>query len=155
RSGRTANDSRPRSSQRSSRRLSRWRRAARWWRSDRGSVAAEATLVTPLLILLVVFVGVVIHRGVDARLRVDDAAHQAARAASLARDANHAATNARDTAGRALADAGLVCAPSTIITDTAGFVAGGRVSVTVSCRVDLASALQLGGSRTITRTAVE
>jgi hypothetical protein len=42
-----------------------------WWRADRGSVAAEVTIATPFLVMLLVFVAVVIHRGVDARLRLD------------------------------------------------------------------------------------
>ena len=56
-----------------------------WWREDRGSVISEIVLITPFLVILLVFVAVVVHRGVDARLRINDVAHQAARAASLER----------------------------------------------------------------------
>ncbi|OXM44138.1 pilus assembly protein TadE, partial [Amycolatopsis alba DSM 44262] len=57
------------------------RLAARaWWRAERGSVTAEAVLLTPVLVMLLVLLAVVVHRGVDARLRLDDAAHQGARA---------------------------------------------------------------------------
>lgn len=70
----------------------------RWWAAERGSVTAEAVLVTPLLVMLLLFVAVVVHRGVDARLRLDDAAHQAARAATLHRSTTTATSAARDTA---------------------------------------------------------
>ncbi|HEX8864347.1 MAG TPA: TadE/TadG family type IV pilus assembly protein, partial [Lentzea sp.] len=69
-----------------------------WWRDDRGSASAEVVLITPILILLLVFVAVVVHRGVDARLRLNDTAHQAARAASIERTGIRAAAQARSTA---------------------------------------------------------
>ena len=89
-----------------------------WWQEDRGSVAAEITVITPLLIMLLVFVAVVVHRGVDARLRLDDAAHQAARAASLQRSALAAASAARSTAQSALSGAGVVCRSVQVRTNT-------------------------------------
>lgn len=115
-----------------------------WWCTDRGSVAAEVTLVTPFLIMLLVFIAVVIHRGVDARLRVDDAAHQAARAASIQRTRLAASNAAQSTAANALAAAGVVCQSLTVDTVTAGLVPGGTVTVTVSCSVDLSDAVLLG-----------
>lgn len=128
-----------------------------WWRDDRGSVAAEITLITPLLIMLLVFVAVVVHRGVDARLRLDDAAHQAARAASLQRSIPAAITAARSTARSALSGAGVVCRSVLVSTDTAGFVPGGTVTVTVSCPVDFGDALILGvgRQRVVSSTASE
>jgi len=131
----------------------RWRA---WWRADSGSVAAEVALVTPLLIALLVFVAVVIGRGVDARLRLDDAAHQAARAASLARTAPAAASAARSTATTALAGAGLNC--QSLGVDTGGdFAPGGSVIVTLSCSVNLtgASLLMVPASRTLQASATE
>ena len=118
-----------------------------WWQDDRGSVAAEITMITPLLIMLLVFVAVVVHRGVDARLRLDDAAHQAARAASLQRNAFAAATAARSTAQSALADAGIVCRSVQVRTNTARLVPGGTVTVTLTCGIDLGDALILGVAR--------
>src|SRR5438309_1192339 len=112
------------------RRRGRW---VAWWRADRGSVAAEVTLVTPFLIMLLVFVAVVIHRGVDARLRIDDAAHEAARAASIERSAPAAITAAQATASSALSTAGVVCESLGVDTDASGLVAGGAVTVTVTC----------------------
>ncbi|KAA2253307.1 pilus assembly protein TadE [Solihabitans fulvus] len=115
-----------------------------WWRADRGSVAAEVTLMAPLLILLLVFVAVVIHRGVDARLRVNDAAHQAARAASIERSGPAAVTAARSAAASALAAAGVACQSLGVETATGGLVPGGTVTVTVWCTVDFSDALLLG-----------
>lgn len=128
-----------------------------WWRTDRGSVTAEVTIATPFLIMLLVFVAVVIHRGVDARLRLDDAAHQAARAASIERTTATATTAAQSTASRALSSAGVRCASLTVDTATGGMRPGGTVSVTVSCGVDFGDALILGvpGKKHLSATAVE
>jgi Flp pilus assembly protein TadG len=120
-------------------------------------VAAEITLITPLLIMLLVFVAVVIHRGVDARLRLDDAAHQAARAASLQRSGPAAVTAAQSTARSALSNAGVVCSSVQVTTDTAGLVPGATVTVTVTCGIDFGDALILGvaGQRVVSSTASE
>jgi Flp pilus assembly protein TadG len=128
-----------------------------WWRADDGSVAAEVTIAAPFLIMLLVFVGVVIHRGVDARIRIDDAAHQAARAASIERTPTAAAAAAQSTAASALSSAGVVCAPLSVSTSTSGLRPGGTVSVTVSCAVDFGDALILGvpGGKTLSATSVE
>lgn len=131
------------------------RRAGRW-RGEDGSAAVELTLATPLLIALLVFVAVVVHRGVDARLRLDDAAHQAARAASLARDPAAAVTAAEQTAADALTQAGVVCQPMTVDTDTGRFAPGGVVTVTVSCTINHGDALILNvpGTRVLSATFV-
>jgi Flp pilus assembly protein TadG len=127
-----------------------------WWHSDRGSVAAEVTIATPLLIMLLVFVAVVIHRGVDARLRIDDAAHQAARAASVQRTPVTATAAAQSTATSALSSAGVSCASMTVDTATGGMQPGGTVSVTVTCTVDFGDALMFGvPSKSLSATAIE
>lgn len=128
-----------------------------WWRTSSGSVAAETVLVAPFLVVLLVFVGVVVHRGVDARIRVDDAAHQAARAASIERSPLAASTAAQRTATSALASAGAVCAALTVSTTTTGAGPGDAVVVTVSCEVDFGDAVLLGmpGSSVLTATSVE
>ena len=125
-------------------RSGRWGRWRAWWRCSGGSVAVEATLIAPLLIMLMVFVAVVVHRGVDARLRLDDAAHQAARAASIERTGTAAEQAARSMATETMSTGGLRCVPLTVATTTAGLRAGGVVSVTVSCTVDLSDAVLLG-----------
>jgi Flp pilus assembly protein TadG len=130
---------------------------AAWWRADRGSVAAEVTLAAPFLIMLLVFVAVVIHRGVDARLRLNDAAHQAARAASIERTAATATSTAQSTATAALSSAGVTCGSLSVDIATGGLRPGGSVSVTVSCSVDFGDAPLVGvpGQKRLSATAVE
>ncbi|CRK55187.1 putative membrane protein [Alloactinosynnema sp. L-07] len=120
-------------------------------------MAAEITIAAPFLIMLLVFVGVVIHRGVDARIRIDDAAHQAARAASIERTPTAATAAAQSTAASALSSAGVTCASLSVSTSTGGLRPGGTVSVTVSCAVDFGDALILGvpGGKTLSATSVE
>lgn len=121
---------------------------------EAGTAAVELTIATPLLIALLVLIAVVVHRGVDARLRIDDAAHQAARAASLTRAPIAAAAAADETATEALAQAGVVCEPVIVDTDITQFRPSGAVTVTVGCTVSHADALFLGipGSRRLTAT---
>jgi Flp pilus assembly protein TadG len=128
----------------------------RWWAGEGGSVTAEAVLVTPLLVILLVFLAVVVHRGVDARLRLDDAAHQAARAATLQRSTTAATTAARDTAEAALARAGLVCRGVTT-TVSGTLTPAAAVTVQVRCTVDFGQALLLGvpGGKTLDSSASE
>ncbi|MFJ7218929.1 TadE/TadG family type IV pilus assembly protein [Amycolatopsis sp. NPDC098790] len=131
-------------------------RAAGWWRAERGSVTAETVLLAPILVMLLVFVAVVVHRGVDARLRLDDAAHQAARAASLQRTPTAAGAAARSTVTSALAHAGLVCRDAAVSTTTSSSP-GSTVVVIVRCTVDFGQALVLGvpGSRVLSTEATE
>ncbi|WP_245394620.1 TadE/TadG family type IV pilus assembly protein [Amycolatopsis keratiniphila] len=119
-------------------------------------MTAEAVLVTPVLVMLLVLLAVVVHRGVDARLRLDDAAHQAARAATLHRTTPAAATAARDTASAALAEAGVVCREvTTTLSGTP--VPAAAVTVHVRCTVDFGQAALLGvpGRRTLESSASE
>ncbi|WP_435581614.1 TadE/TadG family type IV pilus assembly protein [Amycolatopsis thermoflava] len=118
-------------------------------RDERGSAAAELTLLTPLLILLLLFV-VFCGRLADAKLRINDVAHQAARAATLARAPSQATANAQAAASAALASAGITCQSLSVSTDTQGLKPGSTVTVTVSCSVGLGDLTSLGvpGSRT-------
>lgn len=117
----------------------------------------ETTLVAPLLIVLLVFVAVVIHRSVNARLRLEDAAHQAARAASIERSASRAIAAAQSTAATALASAGVTCQSLAVDTATGGMAPGGTVTVTISCIVDFGDASILGvpGQKSLSATASE
>lgn len=115
-----------------------------WVHGDNGSVTAEVTLVVPFLVMLLVLTGVFIHRGVDARIRIDDAAHQAARAASIQRTATQARAAAETTAAAALSSAGLACHSFSVNTTTGDLRSGGSVRVVVSCDVDFGDALLLG-----------
>ena len=131
-------------------------RRARWC-DDRGSASAEVVLLAPVLVLLLVFVAVVVHRGVDARLRLNDTAHQAARAASIERTGVRAAAQARSTAAVALTEAGITCQSLAVDTDSGGLRPGGTVSVTVTCGVDFGEAVLLGvpGGKRLSATAIE
>jgi Flp pilus assembly protein TadG len=122
---------------------------------ERGSVTVELVLVTPLLILFLLFV-VALGRLATSRIDVSGAAAQAARAASIARDPSDATSAAQQTATAALADDHVTCADLSVATDTAGFVAGGTVSVTITCHVGLAdlAGLRLPASTAVTGTAV-
>lgn len=120
-------------------------------RRDRGSVAAELTLITPLLILVLLLL-VAAARLVSARQKVNDAAHQAARAASTTRSP-HAATRAATSAAHsAIPVGGVACRHLDVTTDTSDFRPGGNVSVQLTCTVTLSdlSLLHLSGERSIT-----
>ncbi|WTW98223.1 pilus assembly protein [Streptomycetaceae bacterium NBC_01309] len=119
-------------------------------RDERGSAAVELVLLVPLLILVLLLV-VALGRFASARGLVDDAAHQAARAASLTRSAAAAEQAAYQAAHAALDGAGVTCTGLAVTVDTGGFTPGGRVRVTVSCTVSLAemTALGLPGHRTL------
>ncbi|MEN8652350.1 TadE/TadG family type IV pilus assembly protein [Streptomyces sp. 21So2-11] len=103
---------------------------------ERGSATTELVLVTPLLILLAL-VAVAFGRLAGARLDADEAAHQAARAASLARTADRAHGDALRAARASLAGAGASCTSPRIAPALGGLVPGGTVRVTVTCRADL------------------
>lgn len=124
--------------------------------NDRGSATLELVLVTPLLLLMLLFV-VFLGRLGQARNDVDRAARDAARAASLARTPADA-----DVAGRVAADdtlraGGVSCRNMTVIIDTSGFAAGGEVAATVTCTVELADVAELTvpGTKTLTAAFTE
>lgn len=118
-------------------------------RLDIGSATVELVLIIPALILMLWFL-VFCGRLTDSRLRIEVAAHQAARAASSERTASNAATQARNTAAEALSDAGVSC--QSLQVDTTGSVqAGGTITATVTCLVDLKdlALLQVPGTAAI------
>ncbi|MFC0107927.1 TadE/TadG family type IV pilus assembly protein [Kibdelosporangium aridum] len=134
----------------SPRRLPQWRSwFSRIRHDERGSSTAELTLLTPLLIVLLLFL-VLCGRLAETKLRINDVAHQAARAATLARTPSQATANAQTTANAALASAGITCQSLSVSTDTQGLKPGATVTVTVSCSVGLSDLTMLGvpGSRT-------
>lgn len=124
-------------------------------RDERGSATTELVILTPLLILLLLFV-VALGRLAGARIDVDGAAAQAARAASIARSPTAAAATAQQTATSALASQHITCSHLAVSVDTTYFTPGGSVAVTVSCGVDLAAltGLHLPGSETVANRAV-
>jgi len=129
--------------------LDLWRRS-RLRRDESGSVTAELVLLTPLLILLLLFV-VALGRLAGARLEVDGAAAQAARAASIAQSPSSATAMAQQTATAALSSDHVTCAQLSVDTDTSRFTPGGSVGVTVTCTVNLGdlTGLRLPSAETI------
>ncbi len=121
---------------------------------ERGSAAVEAVLLAPVVLLLVLFV-VYLGRLSQADARVEHAAAQAARAASMARKS--AAPQVAEATARAALDAdGVECATLTIdaaSTSTAGLEA---ISVTVRCTIPAGDLAPLApGMRTVEARSAE
>ncbi|UIX34301.1 TadE family protein [Streptomyces sp. GQFP] len=125
-------------------------RGARVQHDARGSVTVELVLTIPVLLLMLWFL-VYCGRLSDTRLQIEDAAHQAARAATLDRTRSAAAADARSTAASALSDAGVTC-QSLSVTTRGTLQAGSTATVTVSCTVGLhdLALLQVPGTTTLT-----
>ena len=123
-------------------------------RDERGAVATELVLLTPLLIVMLLFV-VALGRLAGARINVDGAAAQAARAASIATTPAQAAASAQQSATAALGSDHVTCATLQVATDTARFAPGGSVTVTVTCAVALSdlSGLRLPVTEQVSSTA--
>jgi Flp pilus assembly protein TadG len=110
--------------------------------------------LTPLLVGLLLFV-VLCGRTVSVQLDVDAAAHDAARAASIARTIPAATTGARDAALATLTARTQDCPTPSITVNTGGLRPGGVVTVSVTCQVPLRDLALLGvpGTRTVSSTA--
>jgi Flp pilus assembly protein TadG len=100
-------------------------------------------LCTPLLVLVLLFV-VALGRLADARLVVADAAHQAARAASLARTTSQARGDAERSVRAALRHGGSSCRQPEVALDTRGLGPGSTVEATLTCTATLADLAGLG-----------
>jgi Flp pilus assembly protein TadG len=126
------------------------------WRDERGSATVEAVIGVPVFVLLILL-AIMGGRVALAKQAVDAATADAARVASLSRDAMTAKSDAIEVAQASLANQGITCLDTTIIVDTTALrrPAGtpGVVTATVSCTLRLAD-LGLPGtaSRTITAT---
>jgi Flp pilus assembly protein TadG len=121
-------------------------------RGDSGSAALELAILTPVLLVVLLFV-VALGRISSARQTVDGVAGAAARAATLAPSPQAAVAAARMEADASLASAGISCSSTKVSVDVADFVPGGVVSVRVSCQVSLSSAVPgLPGSTTLSAT---
>ncbi len=131
-------------------------RASRW-RGDDGSSLVTFLVLAPVLVMfaeLTVLGGRVAVTQGD----VDSAAREAARDASIARSAESAATAIVPAVDTALSGKGASCrSRSAVLDPSTNFVAGGSVSVTVTCNVDLSDLglLNVPGSMQISSTAVE
>jgi TadE-like protein len=120
-------------------------------RADRGSLAIELVILTPILVLFMAVL-VALGRVVEAQGQVDGAARDAARAASIAQDSGAALGDARAAADSDLTGASK-CAESPDVTFGTGtdVAPGGVVNVIVTCRVGL-PALSFIGFQTKTIT---
>lgn len=124
----------------------------RRWRRDDGSAALETVILAPPLLALIAL-AVIGMRVEIAGGSIEEAAHAAARAASLARTPAAAQAAAHDTARSSLAEQHLHCASLSVTVDTGGFQvpAGqvGTVRVVIRCTVTFADVAAPGmpGSR--------
>ncbi len=133
-------------------------------RRDRGSATLELAILTPALIVLIGFI-VVAGRVAIANNTITSVAGNAARQASLARDARTAAATAAATAKSALTAQAIHCdgdGGGQVAVDASGFAAasqgtpGQSVVVTVTCVVSFTDLAIPGlpGSRTLSDRAV-
>lgn len=122
---------------------------------EAGSATAELVILTPLLVIFLLFMVALGRLGLS-RAEVNAASADGARAASLAPSAGDAAGRAEAAARSTLASRGVTCASLSVTTDTGLFGPGGRVAVTVRCGVQLGDLSPLvGGSRMVTSRFVE
>ncbi|MFK0016966.1 TadE/TadG family type IV pilus assembly protein [Streptomyces sp. NPDC091027] len=129
------------------------------WRAylqqDRGSETIATAIVTPLLLMLLC-TAIAGGRIVTSGAKVDAAAEDAARAASISRTSSGAQAEASEAAARSLNDQGIRCATTSTSIDTSGLAVPlgevGTVTVTISCTVPLSDLLLPGvpGSKTMT-----
>jgi Flp pilus assembly protein TadG len=119
--------------------------------TERGSATTELVLITPVLIIVLLFV-VALGRIASSRAEVDAAARDVAREAANARSFAEAVASSDAAARGDLGEAGVTCRSLAIALDMNNFRAGGTVTATVSCTVALQDLVGLGlpASRTIT-----
>jgi TadE-like protein len=120
-------------------------------RGDRGSLAIELVILTPILVLFMAVL-VALGRIVEAQGQVDGAARDAARAASIAQNPGTALSDAQTAADGDLIGASK-CADTPNVTFGGGtdLTPGGVVNIIVTCRVAL-PALSFIGFQTKTIT---
>jgi len=106
-------------------------------RGERGDAAVELVVLTPLVVVMLLFV-VFTGRLVAARGDVAAAARDAARAATLARTAPAASASALAAAQATLGGGLAPCQSTDIAVALGGFTPGGTVTASVACEVDLA-----------------
>ena len=123
--------------------------------SERGSLSLELALLVPMLLAVLGFmVGAATLGGV--RSDLDDAAWEAARAASLARSGTDADAAARQAVDRRLAGERWSCGSQLVNVDTSSFEPGGTVAVELTCDVRLAdTGLLLPGATHVRSRAAE
>ncbi|MEU0413874.1 TadE family protein [Streptomyces griseorubiginosus] len=137
------------------------RNTARWarrLRRDEGSAAIEAAIVLPALIMFLCM-AIAGGRMVTSGAKIDAAAEDAAREASIHRTAGAAQGAAQAAAAESLNDQGIKCASTSVNINTGGLNVPvgqvGTVTATVTCTVNLSDLLLPGvpGAKTLTSTA--
>lgn len=125
-------------------------------RDEDGAATTELVLVTPLLIVLLLFVALA-GRLALVRGDIEGAARDAARAASIARSAGDAASAAQAAAEANLDRSGTPCGRLEVTPDVSDFRAGGTVAVDVTCHLPLGDLilLRVPATRSVQATAVE
>jgi Flp pilus assembly protein TadG len=124
---------------------------------DQGSLAIEAAIVTPALLLFLLMV-IAAGRIETAGGVVDAAARDGARSASLTRTSDAAVQAANDSAATTLNQQGVTCRSQQVVVGTGDFAPAlgqtGEVTVTVSCTISLADLAVPGlpGSMTLHST---
>jgi Flp pilus assembly protein TadG len=122
---------------------------------DRGSASLEVAVIAPAIIALLGLM-IAFGRVIDADGAVDAAAHAAARAASLERDAANAQARARAAAEDSLSGDGITCQTTNVSVDTSGYLLDvgqtATVTATISCTARLSDIGLPGlpGSKTLT-----
>ncbi|MEV0650111.1 TadE/TadG family type IV pilus assembly protein [Phytomonospora sp. NPDC050363] len=124
---------------------------------DEGSVSLETT-IGAFAVSVVIAMVIIFGRYAIASNTIDLAAHDAARAASIARDADAAQRGAQAAAEATLSDQSLTCSTLTVEVDVTGFdIPVGEpaeVTATITCVLDFSDIALPGmpGSATVTAT---
>lgn len=124
---------------------------------ERGMATIEAVLLTPLALVVLAFL-VIAGRLSTVTADVAAASRDAARAASLTQTYEEGVAAAQRTAQASLAAQDVTCRNLTVTGgDPATFVAGGEITITLSCDVTLADVALPGipGTRTVASTSAE
>ena len=123
-------------------------------RGEECSAIAEVVIVAPVLVIVIVLM-IALGRVDSAQGDVESAARAGVQAAVVAPDVSAAQSQATTAAQGSLSGAGLTCMAPHISVDTSNFVAGGWVSVTVTCVTSLADVSVPGmpGAKTLTATS--
>ena len=120
-------------------------------RREAGSAAVEAVVLLPV-IMAFVLLGVALGRFETARTDLIGLAREGAEAASVMPSSAQAAAAATLVGTSGSSGIAEVCPKIVVSTNTAKFVPGGSVDVTLTCKVDLASlgAPGLSGTQDVT-----
>ncbi len=123
-------------------------------RGEEGSALAELVIVAPVLLIVIVLM-IALGRVDSAQGDVESAARAGVQAAVVQADLSDAETQGTSAAQASLDGAGLTCTAPQITVDTSNFVAGGWVSVSVTCVTSLADVSVPGmpGEKTLSATS--